>query len=483
MKKFIVAAITVLILNTILLSENCQSQWASYTLPYEGYANTLGFYDLNHGVSFGHYVSYSFHEKIFYTTNSGVNWIQANYPPELMSINDVQYINANTIYACGGENLSFSNNYNPVNDFRSFPKNVRERFLIKGYREFNNVYKGAFIKSTDGGLNWQRGSQFDTSTGYVVDINFFNANTGYALFDSYYYGNTKFYKTTNGGTNWQFVRRIDTASVWGMHFFDMNTGTAYGYSAGGRIYKTTNAGMNWSIITMPSQIDCMTFFNSTTGIAIGVRDNGGLNYVYKTTNAGINWNVNYTINGIKLFYNLMTLQNTGTAFAIGNNSDTVLQMLDKITTLKTTNFGLNWVSKDFNPKILALGLALVDSNNFFIGAGDYNAPAQILKSTNGGNVFVNQIGTVVPSVYSLGQNFPNPFNPSTVIRYQLPVISNVVIKIYDVMGREVETLVNERLQAGTYETSFDGSGLNSGVYFYRLTADGFSETRRMMLLK
>ncbi len=215
MKKFIVAAITVLILNTILLSENCQSQWASYTLPYGGYAITLGFYDLNHGVSFGHTYtySYSFTEKIFYTTNSGVSWIQANYPQELMSIVDVQYINANTIYACGGENLSFSNNYNPVNDFRSFPKNVRERFLIKGYREYNNEYKGAFIKSTDGGLNWQRASQFDTSTGYVNDINFFNANTGYALIDSSSYGNTKFYKTTNGGANWQFVRRIDTASV------------------------------------------------------------------------------------------------------------------------------------------------------------------------------------------------------------------------------------------------------------------------------
>ncbi len=233
----------------------------------------------------------------------------------------------------------------------------------------------------------------------------------------------------------------------------------------------------------------MTFFNSTTGIAIGVRDNGGLNYIYRTTNAGINWNVNYTINGSKLFYNLMSLQNTGTAFAIGNNYDTVLQMLDKITTLKTTNYGLNWVSKDFNPKILALGLALVDSNNFFIGAGDYNVPAQILKSTNGGNVFVNQIGTVVPSAYSLGQNYPNPFNAWTVIRFEVQKLesrsqnSEVTLKIFDALGREVETLVNERLQPGTYETSFDGSGLNSGVYFYRLTADGFSETKSMVLIK
>ncbi len=106
----------------------------------------------------------------------------------------------------------------------------------------------------------------------------------------------------------------------------MNTGVAYGYSGGGRIYRTTNAGVNWSVTNMASQIDGMTFLNSTTGIAIGVRDDGGLNYIYKTTNAGINWNVINTINGNKLFYNLMSLQNTGTAFAIGNNNDTVLQM-------------------------------------------------------------------------------------------------------------------------------------------------------------
>ncbi len=89
----------------------------------------------------------------------------------------------------------------------------------------------------------------------------------------------------------------------------------------------------------------------------------------------------------------------------------------------------------------------------------------------------------IPSSFSLSQNYPNPFNPSTVISYQLPVISDVVIKVYDVQGREVQTLVNERMQAGTYEVSFDGSGLNSGVYFYRMVTDGFSETKRMMLVK
>ena len=103
--------------------------------------------------------------------------------------------------------------------------------------------------------------------------------------------------------------------------------------------------------------------------------------------------------------------------------------------------------------------------------------------------FVNTISTNIPEKYSLSQNYPNPFNPSTVISFSLPVDSKVLIKVYDVMGKEVATLVNERLQAGSYATTFDarqgGSsrGLNSGVYFYRLTTEGFSETKRMVLIK
>jgi hypothetical protein len=89
----------------------------------------------------------------------------------------------------------------------------------------------------------------------------------------------------------------------------------------------------------------------------------------------------------------------------------------------------------------------------------------------------------VPSSYSLSQNYPNPFNPTTKIKFDVARLSNVNIIIYDLIGREVQTLVNERLQTGTYETTFDGSQLTSGVYFYKLTTDGFTETKRMVIIK
>ncbi|MCS6989586.1 MAG: T9SS type A sorting domain-containing protein [Chloroherpetonaceae bacterium] len=89
----------------------------------------------------------------------------------------------------------------------------------------------------------------------------------------------------------------------------------------------------------------------------------------------------------------------------------------------------------------------------------------------------------IPRTFELSQNYPNPFNPTTVIGYQLPVASEVRLKIYDMLGREVATLVNERQEAGRYQAQFNASGLASGVYFYRLQAGSFAETKKMMLVK
>ena len=83
----------------------------------------------------------------------------------------------------------------------------------------------------------------------------------------------------------------------------------------------------------------------------------------------------------------------------------------------------------------------------------------------------------------LRQNYPNPFNPATTIKYQIPEVSFVTIKVYDVLGNEVTTLVNEEKPAGSYEVEFDGAGLPSGIYFYQLKADSYIETKKMVLLK
>jgi beta-1,2-mannobiose phosphorylase / 1,2-beta-oligomannan phosphorylase len=90
---------------------------------------------------------------------------------------------------------------------------------------------------------------------------------------------------------------------------------------------------------------------------------------------------------------------------------------------------------------------------------------------------------VEPQCFILDQNYPNPFNPMTTILYQIPKKNHVILKVFDVMGREVATLVNEQKPAGAYTIQFDGSGLTSGVYFYRLKTDSFIDTKKLILLK
>ncbi len=98
-------------------------------------------------------------------------------------------------------------------------------------------------------------------------------------------------------------------------------------------------------------------------------------------------------------------------------------------------------------------------------------------------ISVNPISSNIPDNYSLSQNYPNPFNPSTKIRFELPSSSNVKLAIYDAAGRQVATLVNEKMSAGTYEADWDASGMSSGVYFYRLVFGDFVSTKKMLLIK
>ena len=88
-----------------------------------------------------------------------------------------------------------------------------------------------------------------------------------------------------------------------------------------------------------------------------------------------------------------------------------------------------------------------------------------------------------PLAFVLSQNYPNPFNPTTTIRFELPKSLHVSLKVYDILGQEVSVLVNENRSAGVYEMRFDGTNLASGVYFYRLTAGAFVETRKLLLLR
>ena len=118
-----------------------------------------------------------------------------------------------------------------------------------------------------------------------------------------------------------------------------------------------------------------------------------------------------------------------------------------------------------------------------IADGWYIDDIAITGYTNSGQSLSDENENIAPNKFTIEQNYPNPFNPSTIIRYSLSENGFTSLKIFDIAGKEVATLLNENTVAGNYEITFDGSDLSSGVYFYRIQSGSFSAVRRMFLIK
>jgi len=344
-----------------------------------------------------------------------------------------------------------------------------------GTKGSTSQWNGAVVyKTTNGGINWNKLTIPAYDAG--IYIQFVDVNNGWIMLFNTNFTGVGVHRTTNGGTNWNAI----TAPASGLPFFiDNNSGWLMPLSSGessttsDSIRKTTNGGLTWMApwgTNAQVKFNAIHFSDINNGWAVG---KNGL--ILKTTNGGSSWNyITYT--GITSAYS------SNTVFFLNANTGWI-GTIDSVTqtgyVLYTNNGGSSWTWQ--TP---AIGGYSISSIHFFdaLNGGLTTRNAQIFHTTNGGVKVIN-ISTEVPSSFSLSQNYPNPFNPATVISFQLSVAGQVVLKVYDVMGREVQTLVNESLKPGTYEASFDGSQLTSGVYFYRLTTYNFSDTKNMLLVK
>ena len=151
-----------------------------------------------------------------------------------------------------------------------------------------------------------------------------------------------------------------------------------------------------------------------------------------------------------------------------------------------SDVSINWQTIGFvngNGTINSLSNYFFNDKNLITGKYKYRLK-QIDFNGNFQYFFLsNEVEIGLPEKFSLSQNFPNPFNPNTVINYNLPVSSFVKLKVYDLSGKELATLVNENQDAGYYSAVFSGAAFSSGVYFYRLQTEKFSESRKMSLIK
>jgi hypothetical protein len=369
--------------------------------------------------------------------------------------------------------------------------------------------EGFIYKSNNGGINWSIIPSPTTIN--IAKIKFFDVNTGVIA------GGGGIYRTTNLGAYWfhtDIERISDCVSADGNTMF-----ACYSSPYGGEV-KSTNNGESWSgLYPIGHTVLALFFINANTGYATSYNNSGGISYHYlnKTTTGGYNWAwvTSFTsqlgyggtgdifISGMDTGYYTSKNQSGKyiNRFLGGNgiscpvedfqvglhfiNGKTGWSAGENGSVYKTTNAGVNWnncntpVTSNLNDIFF-----INDQIGWAVGAN-----GTILKTTNGGYVPVEQLSNSLPSRFSLYQNYPNPFNPSTKIKFDIPNSpfeggkGDVKLIVYDVLGKEISVLVNQLLKPGTYEVEWDGSNFASGIYYYKLEASDFSETKRMVMIR
>ncbi|RPI19611.1 MAG: T9SS C-terminal target domain-containing protein [Ignavibacteriae bacterium] len=466
--------------------------------------------------------------KIYKTSDGGINWnTQTSYAN--IELYDMKMINESTGFVTGGENTdepglskvlykTTNSGLNWIDIKDGYDGNFTNVFYVNQDIIWITDDKLVLLKSTNGGDSWKDVS-FDGNN--KQDIYFINENTGWllegAVLDKFVVS-----KTLNGGLNWTTQCTYLDIGPWSIHFADQNYGWATGNDIenhNGYIFKTINGGQNWSYIQIPSiELYSVYFINNATG---WIGSDAGK--IYKTTDQGNNWiplncltsnnnirdvlflNDNtgwvtgYSINSDQTIGNIAKSTNGGASWTIAftgnlifysisvtNNQISAVGWKTLATTpssiVRSTNNGLNWFFQNtIIPDARLNSVAFINENSG-IAVGSMGL---ILKTTNGGGqpIDVINISKNVPNIFYLEQNYPNPFNPSTNICYTLKLSCYVRLSIFDITGKEVSVIVNQKENAGNYEVEWDGSNFASGIYFYKLETETFSDTKKMILIK
>ncbi|MFQ5824587.1 MAG: T9SS type A sorting domain-containing protein [bacterium] len=340
------------------------------------------------------------------------------------------------------------------------------------------------FKSTNGGATWINISPpFTTSTSFIAPfvIGIVNPEIIYA-------GRSLVYKSTNGGISWtstNWGRPLDGNPLLSFAISHQNSNVVYATTAPintrGGIFRTTDGGQSWDNITatLPDRFPVDIAVDPTDDTFVYVAFSGfGTSHVFKSTNAGNNW------------------QDIGQGLPDVPTSAVIVDPLfpnhiyvgNDIGVYVSTDGGNSWEEfKTGMPDaviVLDLSISLINR--------------KLRVATHGNGVFerkliegpITSVSEEVPiaSEFRLKQNYPNPFNPSTTIEYTLPIKSKVELRIYNLLGQKIRTLVNQEQTAGTKTILWDsknelGQTVSSGIYIYRMKAGHINKSRKMMFLK
>lgn len=335
---------------------------------------------------------------------------------------------------------------------------------ILGETQNNGVYR-----SLNGGYNWSQATTGLSGSGAWVGPIIAHPDSD----GIFYTARQQVFKTTNSAASWFPISSGTSGTIREMAISRSNPNVIYATS-GGQIYRSSNGGVNFVGVFsgLPTNIITSVAVHPDSEDVVLVTYSGfGTGKVYRTTNGGATW-TNITGNLPDSPANDVLIYYPGFA------TSTYLVAMD-VGVFISTDYGQTWTE-------LANGLP----NTVAISL-DYNLPGNRLRvGTHGRGVYETSLVTGVidfkntrPESFVLYQNYPNPFNPTTHIRYALPITSRVQLVVYDALGREVERLVDTEQSAGTYTAMWDARTHASGVYFYKLTAGGFSQTKKLLLVR
>lgn len=345
------------------------------------------------------------------------------------SLYSISMINENTGWIAGSEGYL----YRTTDGGTTWDKTVSRKAINLAFKDFHEVNfvdvkvgwafgdNGAVIKTTDGGETWKRQNSNLRKDFTILNAHMLDRNTGYFVGER-----GLIQKTTDGGSNWVKLHNSNQASsLRDVFMIDAETGWICGDN--GVLLKTTTGGKLWDSVSIPyPQTDLfgVRFLDKDIGMVVG--ESGK---TFRTFDGGASWE----------------FENSGA----------------------TDHYALKMLS----PQVSYISSS---TGNIIKFKGD--------ADLDRGTVFTE---TVLPQELTLEQNFPNPFNPSTTISFSIPRDGYVSLKVYDVSGREVATLIdNEVLNTGSYSKSFNADNLASGVYLYSILINGkVSLTRKMLLIK
>ena len=340
--------------------------------------------------------------------------------------------------------------------------------------------------SMDGGNTWIQNTSFPDSA--YVDNLIINPNNGSIIYATI---GKEVYKTEDGGLNWSEIATVgieEDGSIYDLVMDPCNPDVLYAgnqwiwsLDIWGGLFKSTDGGLTWTELVDQGVVKIAVDPQNSQVIYYGTCQHG----LYKSTDGGNTWNqINAGLgSGHELTHVgdiVIDPFNNNIVYA-GLRNDCYSEGVKNNGVYRSTDGGLTWAAMPME------GLTWKDVFGLTLDTRN----SKLYASVDWGGVYIYQLSNVgieddyqsVPLIYNLSQNYPNPFNPSTAISYQLSTVSHVDLSVYNSIGQKINTLVNKIQKAGVYTVSFNGNGLASGIYFYKIETNHFSKIRKMILMK